>query len=64
MGTGVPSTKAFVFVIGILFSVVVGLGAVILKIDRPLTPEIPVCGAAFATSMFLWIAAMALWSTS
>jgi hypothetical protein len=63
MGTGfVLSTKALVFIIGIFFSMVVGLVTVILRVEQPLAPAALVCGAAFGTSMFLWIAAMALWS--
>ena len=62
MGTGlVVSVKALVFIIGILFSLVVGLGTAILRASVPLAPAVLACGAAFGASILLWIAAMALW---
>ncbi|MFG2794296.1 hypothetical protein [Streptomyces sp. NPDC048419] len=54
---------ALIFIIGILVSMVVGLGAVILEAtDVPVAPAIRTCSAAFGASMLIWIAAMGLWS--
>lgn len=55
----------FIFIIGLLFSMVVGLGAVIMEATHvPVTPAIRACCVAFGATMGLWIAAMALWNLS
>ncbi|MFJ4303169.1 hypothetical protein [Streptomyces pseudovenezuelae] len=51
-----------IFIIGLLFSVVVGLVAVIMEAaDIPVAPAIRVCCTAFGFTLGLWIAGMALW---